>query len=199
MDSKMLHLADGPKRGVQGRVKVYLLRERKSGTIEVTDRPVSNTHNVFTDAGRNWLTSLMSYMAFTQSPGVNEPASSKRRYDGVRYMMVGTGEQEETNAVESLVNPVPYNLAGDYLAQVVAPNELPGIGISAVFERVWGLNEISMPSTVYVSEAGLFVGGPEDAPLDPSVSNYAPIAYTTFEPVPVSTAFMLGIRWEIKV
>lgn len=188
------HLTDRPKRGVRGRVCAFLIDPHTLQRVDERD-----IDNIFTDVGRNWLASLMGYTTFTQTPGVNEPSSSKRRYDGVRYMMVGTGTQLETNAVTSLVTPVPFNLAGDFLAQVVAPNTMPGTGISAVFERIYGVNEISMPSTVYISEVGLFPSGLESAPLDPAISSHAPLAYATFEPIPVSTAMLFGVRWEIKL
>ena len=183
-----------PKKvGVRGEVTIQLIRASDGEVVHQIYDP-----NVFTDVGRNWLSALISYATFTQSPGVNEPASSKRRYDGVRYMMVGTGTQLETNSVDMLNTPVAYNGAGDYLAQVVAPNELPGSGISAVFQRTYGVNEISMPTTVYISEVGLYPSGIESAPLSPAISTYPPLAYKTFEPVPKTTAFLFAVRWELK-
>lgn len=181
------------KRGVRGEVTIQLIRAKTGEVVHQVHNP-----NVFTDVGRNWLAALISYATFTQSPGVNEPASSKRRYDGIRYMMVGTGTQLETNSVTALASPVVFNAAGDYLAQVVAPNELPGSGISAVFQKTYGVNEISLPSTVLVSEVGLFFGGIEGSPLSPSISSYPPVAYQSFEPVPVTTEFLFGVRWELK-
>lgn len=177
----------------RGRVTVWLQTPDGKRVKTLQD------HNVFTDVGRNWLAGLISYHTLSQAPGANEPATSKRRYDGVRYIGVGTGSQPETNAVSRLDTPVPFNMAGHYLAQISAPNEMPGTGISAIFERIFGLNEISMPSTVYISEAGLFPSGPAHSPLDPALPYHAPIAYTTFEPIPVSTQLLFGVRWEIKI
>ena len=178
---------------VQGTVSIQLIR---ASTGELVEERFGS--NIFTDVGRNYLASLISYNLLTQAPGTDEPAASKRRFDGVRYMMVGTGSQLESNAVTALTNPVTFNTAGDYLAQVVAPNELPGTGISAVFKRIYGVNEISMPSTILVSEIGLFPSGPSSAPLSTSVSTHAPIAYHVFDPVPVTTEFLFAARWEIK-
>lgn len=154
--------------------------------------------NVFTDVGRNFLSSLISYLTLTQTPGTNEPASSKRRYDGVRYIGVGTGTQLERSSVTQLDTPVPFNAAGDYLAQVVAPNELQGTGISATFIRIFGLNEISVSGTVTVSEVGLFPSGPESSPLPVTTGINPPLAYKTFPGVPVTTDFLFGVQWEIK-
>lgn len=181
------------KHGVQGSVHVQLIRAE---TGEVVQELKDN--NVFTDVGRNYLAALISYNVLTQAPGADEPAASKRRFDGVRYMMVGTGSQLETNAVNSLVSPVTFNNAGDYLAQVVAPNTLPGTGISAVFQRVFGVNEISMPSMVNITEVGLFPSGPSNSPLSPSVSVHPPIAYKTIGSFPKTTEFLFAVRWEIK-
>jgi len=220
-DCRKVTAAQPHKAGVQGAVSLQLIAPHTPDILEKTskedlahicrnwdsvdgyeqlgvlDRSVYDP-NVFTDVGRNYLAALISYNTFTQAPGANEPAASKRRYDGVRYMVVGTGSQLETNAVDRMVTPVPFNAAGDYLAQVVAPNQLPGSGISAVFQRVYGLNEISMPTTVNVSEVGLYVSGPESSPLDPAISTHPPIAYNTFEPIPVTTSFLFSVRWEIK-
>lgn len=155
-------------------------------------------NNVFTDSGRNYLASLISYAAFQSAPGSNEPASSKRRYDGVRYMALGVGSQLETNTVSRLHTPIPFNSNGDYLAQVIAPNELPASGVSAVFRRVFGLNEISVSGPVSVTEAGLYVSGPESAPTLVSSGNAPPIAYKVFEPLTKTTNVLLAVTWEIR-
>jgi len=181
------------KKGVQGHVTIELI-DAHTGKKRI----VVEDDNVFTDVGRNYLASLISYSTFSQTPGTNEPSSSKRRYDGVRYIGVGTGTQLETSSVSALVNPVAYNAAGDYLAQIVAPNELPGTGISAVFQRIFGVNEISLPATVNVSEVALYPSGPESSPLAVSSGIHPPIAYKTFVPVPVTTDFLFSVRWEIK-
>lgn len=179
--------------GVQGEVSIQLI---DAATGEVVHSSCSS--NIFTDVGRNYLAALISYMIFSQPPGVEEPATSKRRFDGVRYMMVGKGTQNETNAVAQLNDPVPFNSAGQYMAQVIAPNELPGSAISAVFQRVYGTNEISVPSTVDISEVGLFVAGPTSSPVSLNDQYAAPIAYNTFPAIPKSSAFMFSVRWEIK-
>ena len=113
-------------------------------------------------------------------------------------MMVGTGTQLETSSVSSLVTPVVFDAAGNYLAQIVAPNELPGTGISAIFQRVFGINEISLPTQVDVTEVGLFPGGPTASPLQPTISVHPPIAYKSFPAVPVTVEFLFSVRWEIK-
>lgn len=181
------------KPGIQGAVCVELIDPK---TMKVVER--REDHNIFTDVGRNWLASLISYYLFTVAPGTDEPATSKRRYDGVRYMMVGTGSQLETVAVTQLVTPVVFDAGGNYLANVIAPNVLPGSGISAQFQKIYGLNEISLPATVYITEVGLFPSGPASNPLDPAISTHAPIAYKTFDAVPKTTSFLLSVTWEIK-
>lgn len=179
--------------GVGGEVTIQLIHAKTGKVVhEVQD------NNVFTDVGRNYLAALVSYHLLTESPGVEEPTTSKRRADGIRYMMVGKGTQNETNAVAQLNDPVAFNLSGHYLAQVVAPNELPGTGISAVFQRIFGANEISMPAAVNVSEVGLFFSGPTGAPLALGDSFAAPIAYKTFPAIPKTSTFLFSVRWEIK-
>lgn len=173
-----------------------LLQLLEPGTMRVLEERRDN--NVFTDIGRNYLASLVSYAAFLSAPGSDEPAGSKRRYDGIRYISLGIGTQLETNTVSRLHTPVPFNANGDYLAQVVAPNELPGSGVSAVFTRVFGLNEISLSGPVIVSEAGLFASGPAIAPLAPSNGNAPPVAYKVFEPLTKTTNVLLSVRWEIR-
>jgi hypothetical protein len=168
-----------------------------------TGRVVWDHHdpNVFTDVGRNYLASLISYALLNNDPGVNEPASSKRRYDGIRYMMVGEGTQEETVAVSQLDSPIPYATVGAtdyYLAQVVAPNELPGSGISARFYRVFGTSEISISGNKTISEIGLFFSGPEGAELAPNFPTHPPVAYTTFDPQTKTRSFLFAALWEIK-
>jgi hypothetical protein len=192
MKTSLISHAGPYSAGIQGHVIVFLMDPAGNLIDKEED------HNVFTDVGRNYLASLISYNLLTQTPGSNEPSTSKRRYDGVRYMMVGTGSQEETNAVTQLHTPVVFNSSGHYLAQISAPNELPSTGISAIFQRVYGVNEISLPGTVNVSEVGLFPSGIEGSPLAVGVSTHAPIAYKTFDPIPVTTSLLFGVRWEIK-
>lgn len=178
---------------VTGGLLVQLLDPQ---TMRVLDERRDN--NVFTDIGRNYLASLVSYATFLAAPGSDEPAGSKRRYDGIRYVAMGTGSQLETNTVSRLHTPVVFNSNGDYLAQVVAPNELPGSGVSAAFTRIFGLNELSVSGPVVVTEAGLFASGPAIAPLLPSNGNAPPVAYKVFEPLTKTTNVLLSVRWEIR-
>ena len=193
--SRVIHPSEG-KKGVQGSVRLQMI-DALTGEVVWSH----NDPNVFTDVGRNYLASLISYAVLTKDPGVNEPADSKRRYDGIRYMMVGDGTQEETVAVSQLNSPLPYATVGAtdyYLAQVVAPNELPGSGISARFYRVFGTNEISISGNKTLSEVGLFYSGPEGAELAPNFPTHPPVAYTTFDPQTKTRAFLFAVLWEIK-
>jgi len=190
---KHVQYGNKPTKPIIGNFSLELIRASDG---EVVER--RGARNVFTDVGRNWLAHNGSYFQFTSAPGADEPHTSKRRFDGVRYMMVGIGTQLETNAVVKLQNPVPYNGAGDYLAQVIAPNELPGTGVSALYQRTYGINEISVSGPVTITEAGLYYSGVAGAALAVTDQNVPPIAYKVFEPVTVTVDFLLAIKWEIK-
>jgi len=182
--------------GLQGFVTLQLIKPDSDGRERVVlEREYKN---VITDAGRNFVASSLAYLAFTQPPGTNEPASSKRRYDGVRYLGVGTGSFLETNSVSRLHTPVTFNSAGQYLAQLDSAN-LGGGGISIAFSRTFGLYEISHSGTVNVTELGLFPGGLESSPLDPAINNYPPLSYKVVDPFPKNQDSLLKVTWEWKL
>ena len=184
------------KLGLQGFVSVQLIKPDGDGRDQVVmDKDYKN---VITDAGRNFVASLLGYTTFTQPPGVNEPASSKRRYDGIRYIGVGTGAYLETNSVSRLHTPVQFNSSGHYLAQLTS-SSLGGAGISISFTRVFGLYEISTSGTVNVTELGMFPNGLESGPLDPAISTYPPLCYKVVDAFPKNQNSLLKVTWEWKL
>ena len=157
-------------------------------------------HNIWTNTGREYLALLMSL-----SDGLNT-----FRKDAVGYIGVGIGAQLEDVNVLTLVNPIAYS-ASLYLAALDVPPSFPlnPTRTTVRYKRVFTEDEITLsPSTVNVSEMGLFTNGsPIAVPAyafgtrDVTYANrmsQAPVAYKTFEPVPKTNALQLEISWEIR-
>lgn len=157
-------------------------------------------HNIWTNTGREYLALLMSLT----------DGSNTFRKDAIAYIGVGIGAQLEDVSVLNLVNPVAYAPSAFLAALEIAPTfPLTPTRTTVRYKRVFTEDEITLsPSTVNVSEMGLFTNGsPIAVPAyafgtrDTTYANrmsQAPAAYKTFEPVPKTNALQLEISWEIR-
>jgi hypothetical protein len=156
--------------------------------------------NIWTDTGREYLVELMSLAA--RSP------RAIFRGDRVAYVGIGTGSQPEVAGVTSLVEPVVYR-AATYLAPLDVPSTFPPVGsrTRVQFVREYGRTEISLGSTVVITEAGLFTDGDPDndndydsTPVDyATTSGRAPVAYKATDPLTNTDAVTLRLLWEVSL
>jgi hypothetical protein len=157
-------------------------------------------HNIWTNTGREYLALLMSL----------SDGSNAFRKDAIGFIGVGIGAQTEDVNVLNLVNPVAY-APSTFLAPLDIPPSFPltPTRTTVRYKRIFTEDEITLsPSTVNISEMGLFTNGsPIAVPAygfgtrDLTFANrmsQAPAAYKTFEPVPKTNALQLEISWEIR-
>lgn len=157
-------------------------------------------HNVWTLTGREHLSQLMSYSSYG-------PPVVGARQDRIRYIGFGTGSQPEVSSVNNLVNPIPFDAGNNFMAQVSLPTyPLAPSRTSVRYSRTFSELELSVVSTVTLTEAGLFTDGDPGTSFDPetrdvSLTNallQAPNAYKIFEPLSKSQNFVLEVSWEVR-
>lgn len=161
-------------------------------------------HNVFTIAGRNWLSKLCAWSTI----GVTDSPFTQRR---VRWIGVGTGSLLEVTTVSAL-NVSSLATPTDYIVPIQS-TEFPS-ATSARFIKEFGTNEITTTGVpVRVTEAGLFadvnpasgaptedipVGGGITTTLAPAVGSNPPVAYKAFEGLTKTVDFTLEVRWDFR-
>lgn len=161
--------------------------------------------NIWTLTGREFLARLMSYAAYgtTDTPARN---------DRIRYIGFGTGTTPEVSSVSRLVTPIAYDASsgGKFLAELAIPTypfQTSGsFGTAVRYTREFSETELSISTSVTLTEAGLFTdGGPADdfEPLTRDISldeaaNQAPAGYKSFEPLRKTQNFVLQVQWEVR-
>lgn len=180
---------------IEGR---FRLETREGGKRRAT----REGKNIWTLTGREYLSELIALSA--QSP------RTTFRDDRVAYVGMGIGAQPEVADIPSLVEPITYR-TGLYLAPLDTPATFPTSGTSSTrtsvqFAREFGTNELSLGTSVILTEAGLFTDGEPTADWDLSAIvlsdaafDRAPVAYKTFEPITKTTQFTLRLVWEIRI
>ena len=157
-------------------------------------------HNIWTLTGREHLAQLMSYSSYG-------PPSVAARADRIRYIGFGIGSQPEVASVSNLVSPIAFNASNNFLAQVSLPTFPLAPSRTAVrYSRTFAELELSVVSTVTLTEAGLFTDGDPAQSFDPetrdvSLTNallQAPNSYKVFEPLSKSQSFVLEVSWEVR-
>lgn len=153
-------------------------------------------HNVFTDVGAEWLSSLVGWFSIGGSADVPS------RSDRLRWVMVGNGSQAETPGVRGLISPLTILVGPNvYLRALPVPARQPTsctrytivfTGASTDFDH----HGVS----VSVSEVGLFPdiddgGGPV---LSTASSGYEPVFYKSFDPLTKLAAQTLTFVWEFR-
>lgn len=159
--------------------------------------------NIWTLTGREFLVELMSLSLLT-------PSRTPVRDDRVLYIGLGSGTQAEVAEVSGLVDPIEFRV-GEFLAQCQVPATFPADSAgtprtSVQFIREFAGNEVSLGSSVIITEAGLYTDGDPDndnsipAPTDfATAATRAPLAYKSFEPVTKPEGFALEAVWEIRI
>jgi hypothetical protein len=159
--------------------------------------------NVITLAGREYYARTSSYSNYTPL--------TKARADGIRYIGFGIGTTPEVSTVERLVLPVAYT-GGTFLAELGIPTypfQTSGsFGTAVRYTRDFTETELSISSSVDLTEAGLFTdGSPTSVPAfnpgtrDLSLANASsqvPNAYKSFEVLRKTQNFVLQIAWEVR-
>jgi hypothetical protein len=167
--------------------------------------------NIWTLTGREYLARLMSYAAYGIPPVADTPA----RNDRIRYIGFGIGVTPEVSSVSRLVSPIAYDNSsgGLFLAELAIPTypfqTTGSYGTSVRYTREFSETELSVSTTVLLTEAGLFTdGNPNSSPIpftpgtrDVSLSeaiNQAPAGYKSFEPLKKTQNFVLQTAWEVR-
>jgi hypothetical protein len=162
--------------------------------------------NVWTLAGREYLARLMSYSSFGPDVAARE--------DRVRYIGFGIGSTPEASTVSRLVTPIAYdNLGGLFLAELSLPTypfqTVGSFGTAVRYTREFLETELSVSTTVNLTEAGLFTdGSPTSSPVPftPGTRNrtlaqasaQAPCAYKSFDLLKKTQNFVLQVAWEVR-
>jgi hypothetical protein len=175
---------------------------------------VPGTHrsgkNIWTLTGREYLARLMSYSAY----GVLV-ADTPARNDRIRYIGFGIGVTPEVPGVSRLVSPIAYDASsgGLFLAELAIPTypfqTTGSYGTSVRYTREFSETELSISTTVTLTEAGLFTdGSPTSSPIpftpktrDVTLAeavNQAPAGYKSFEPLKKTQNFVLQTAWEVR-
>lgn len=161
--------------------------------------------NVWTLTGREFLARLMSYSAYGTNPVPDTPA----RNDRIRYIGFGTGSTPEVAGVSRLVTPIAYT-GSTFLAELAIPTypfqSSGSFGTAVRYTREFVENELSVVTTVILTEAGLFTDGAPGSSFAPltrdvtlgSATNQAPAAYKAFEPFKKTQNFVIQVAWEIR-
>jgi hypothetical protein len=159
--------------------------------------------NIWTITGREYLVELMSLLLLN-------PTRTPVRDDRILYIGLGQGSTAEVAEVQSLVDPVEYRV-GEFLAQCQVPTTFPADAdgtsrTSVQFVREFAGNEVSLGSSIIVTEAGLFTDGDPDnnysvpCPTDfATAASRPPMAYKSFEPVTKPVGNTLEVVWEIRI
>jgi len=176
----------------------FRMRARERGKIV----PGSHRegHNVFTTAGREWLSRLMAYASL----------GTPYRSDRIFYMGMGTGVQAEVPSVTRLVQPVAYAV-GQFLAPIQVPVDLSvlgtGVTTGVVHRREFSENQLSIDNVpIDLSEAGLYTDGDPEDSYDPGsrvttisvATSQVPVSYKTFEPFRKTSNLVVELSWEIR-
>lgn len=163
--------------------------------------------NIWTLTGREYLARLMSYASY----GPDEAA----RNDRIRYIGFGTGTTPEVSSVARLVAPTKYTSTGGdkFLAELAIPTypfqTTGSFGTAVRYTREFAETDLSVTTTVVLTEAGLFTDGSPTSSPDPfepgtrditlaQAGNQAPAAYKTFEPLKKTQNFVLQVAWEVR-
>ena len=121
---------------------------------------------------------------------------------------VGLRREEEVANITGLVQPVPY-VTGEFLAAVQVPAVFPASSTTRTSVRLireYGRSEVSLGSSVVLTEAGMFSDGDPASnwavgskPTDYATSSGdAPFFYKTFEPVTNTPDLTLRLTWEVR-
>lgn len=166
-------------------------------------------YNIWTLTGREYLSEIISLRVFS----LVESDREVYRKDRVAYIGLGTGSQVEASGVSSLVAPISHDTGvsgtGTFLSLVDIPVTFPSNNSTAVqFSKTFGPTDFSVTagSSVVLTEAGLFTDGDpgndfaigQDFTSWQNSSNFAPVAYKTFEPVTKTQDFTMKIVWEVR-
>ena len=184
-----------PKSGLQieGLVSV---ETREGGKL----RQRVHGKNVCTLTGREFFAEISALQAFS-------PRATFRD-DRLAYFGLGTGAQAEVANITGLVQPVPY-VTGEFLAAVQVPAVFPASSTTRTSVRLireYGRSEVSLGSSVVLTEAGMFSDGDPASnwavgskPTDYATSSGdAPFFYKTFEPVTNTPDLTLRLTWEVR-
>ena len=159
---------------------------------------VREGHNVWTNAGREF-----SCLKKVRKAASEEPI----RTDYIEYVGLGTGTQPETVDVNSLVTPIAFS-GNFWLKQIdhlrtafVDPASRASVRFFAEFS---GAQMLDVNNAPFISECGLFTSAHSDNPdayrsviLD-DASRQIPVAYHTFQPIPMNNTTSLEIVWELR-
>lgn len=224
-DRAALHLSNGgsdrrrrptPSGGappIRREVNVHItLRDKPHGRI-VEER---KTHNIFLNYGREWLSELVALDA----------SGATFRTDRIRYMAFGIGGTRQLLSVSTIqslyggwsgyttptqtdTDPTvtgleyPVEVTGsDYYDDVKQPATFPEAGIVR-FTSIAGYYEISYiagPTSVPLSEIGLFTEGVTDQSVSPEAAppeRYM-VAYNTFDTLSKTQDYVLQVDWELR-
>lgn len=165
--------------------------------------------NVWTNTGKEYLALHQTIKVGT--PPVGYPDPSPYRVDLVAYIGVGTGSQVASPGVLSLASPVAYSggPSGTFLAPISGSSfPLTPVNTTVEYRILFLESHISqtIPSTVDVSEIGLFTNGDPatdraSGPRNTTMAQapyQAPLAYNTFEPVGKRHDLELEIFWQVR-
>lgn len=163
--------------------------------------------NIWTLTGREFLARLMSYSSYA-------PLTAARN-DRIRYIGFGIGTTPEVSSVSKLVSPVAYTSSGGdkFLADLAIPTypfqTAGSFGTSVRYTREFSELELSISSSILLTEAGLFTdGSPVSSPIPftpgtrdrtlAQAANQAPVAYKSFEPLRKTQNFTVTAAWEVR-
>lgn len=184
-----------PKQGLQLEGLVTI-ETREGGKL----RQRVQGKNICTLTGREFYSEITALQAWS-------PRGTFRD-DRLAYFGLGTGSTPEVANITTLTQPVPY-VTGEYLAAVQAPAIFPASSTtrtSVQLIREFGRTEVSLGSSVVLTEAGIFSDGDPASdwavgsrPTDfATASADAPFFYKTFEPVTKTPDFTLRLVWEVR-
>lgn len=153
-------------------------------------------HNVWTNIGREYSCLLKSYNRLGQP----------YRSDRIAYVGLGQGTQIEVPSVTSLVDPIAWS-PQVFLKRIdfgLTTHPDAGIRTSIRYHCRFPTGTFG-DNLQFVSECGLFTDGDalsfqqgaRNVSFD-SAKQQSPIAYHTFDPIPVSPNIELEIAWELR-
>lgn len=160
---------------------------------------VRKGHNVWTNAGREYSCLLKVKSAAT-------PRAIRQDY--IEYVGLGTGTQPETVNVSQVVSPLAHQ-GNNWLKQInhirtsfVNPGSRAAVRFVAEFSGSDMINANDEPP--FISECGLFTSGNSADPNQPrsiiivDSGLQVPVAYHTFQPIPMSNTTTIEIVWELR-
>jgi len=168
------------------------IRYRREGF----ERVLVPGHNVWTNVGREYSCLLKSYNRLGQP----------YRSDRIAYVGLGQGTQIEVPAVTSLVDPIQWS-PQVFLKRIdfgLTTHPDAGIRTSIRYHCRFPLGTFG-DNLQFVSECGLFTDGDalsfaqgaRNISFD-AAKQQSPIAYHTFDPIPVGPNTELEIAWELR-